>query len=290
MREFKEIKLGHFYEADFGGLKFLFNNNKHHLIMKKYIAVAALIAAGSAFANAADEIVYTPLENGEWVSSSNHSDRHSTVPNPTISDGAYSWATNWGQGYSTWDGLDLVLDSSDDYVSFSYTITTGNTNDGVMTLALVGTDMAIVTGFSYKGAIKYAVTTDNVAKDQYTFAPEASWGTVLSGTAMNSGTSGNTSYAIAGTVSWDESLSNFVLDLSLGGAVVAENIKLGETIDFSKLVISTDGGPQGPSYATLSDLTIKANSPVPEPSAFGMLAGVSALALVALRRRRTKKA
>ena len=289
MREFKEIKLGHFYEADFGGLKFLSNNNKHHLIMKKYIAVAALIAAGSAFANAADEMVYTPLVDGEWESSSNFPDRHLSVPKPTISDGSYYWGTNWGQGYSTWDGLNLVLDSSDDYVSFSYTITTGNTNDGVMTLALVGTDMAIVTGFSYKGVIKYAVT-DNVAKDQYTFAPEASWGTVLSGTAMNSGTSGNTSYAIAGTVSWDESLSNFVLDLSLGGAVVAENIKLRETIDFSKLVISTDGGHQGPSYATLSDLTIKANSPVPEPSAFGLLAGMGALALVASRRRRTKKA
>ena len=67
MRESEKIKLGLFNKADFGGLKFLFNNNKHHLIMKKYIAVAALIAAGSAFANAADITTDLTFTDTEWI-------------------------------------------------------------------------------------------------------------------------------------------------------------------------------------------------------------------------------
>jgi hypothetical protein len=41
---------------------------------------------------------------------------------------------------------------------------------------------------------------------------------------------------------------------------------------------------------SMPSVTLSATGIIPEPSAFGMLAGVSALALVASRRRRTKKA
>ena len=58
-----------------------------------------------------------------------------------------------------------------------------------------------------------------------------------------------------------------------------------DNLSFSSLVISTDGGHQGPSYATLSDLsvtTVATETVVPEPAT----ATLSLLAGHAARRRR----
>ena len=61
-----------------------------------------------------------------------------------------------------------------------------------------------------------------------------------------------------------------------------------DNLSFSSLVISTDGGHQGPSYATLSDLsvtTVATETVVPEPAT----ATLSLLALAGLAARRRRK-
>lgn len=249
--------------------------------MKKTI-IAMLAASG--FASAA---TYTPLDSADgWISGSNHSDRHTVQPAPTIENGSYSWATNWGQGYSSYDFNEAItlVAGTESTLSLQYTLTTGNTYDGVMTLALIGgngTD-TVVSGMSYKSPLRYAVT-DATATNGYTFGTEAGWGTVLSGVNLNNSTAGNTSYTLKYDIAWDAVDGCFELNVSLNGAIATDTpINLGSgDISFSGLKLTTDGGHQGPSYATVSDLTLTV---VPEPATATL--SLLALAGLAVRRRR----
>ncbi|MBQ4636015.1 MAG: PEP-CTERM sorting domain-containing protein [Akkermansia sp.] len=224
----------------------------------------------------------TPLTDVDgWTHKSNGS---TTTAEPTMENGSYRWATNWKQGYSsyTFDKA-LSLDHESLTLELSYILTTDTTNDSVLTLALIGDTgtSTVVTGMSYKSALRYAIT-DTVASS-YTFGTEASWGTVLTGTNLNDSTSGKTSYTLDYTIAWDATAGNYALTIELNGTTVAEDIDLGtDALSYKGLVITTDGGHQGPSYATLSNLSVNV---VPEPAT----ATLSLLALAGLAARRRRK-
>lgn len=173
---------------------------------------------------------------------------------------------------------------STDTLSLQYTLTTGQTNDGVMTLALLGSDGTdtIVSGMTYKTPIRYALT--GTAANSYNFGPDVSWGTVLTGTNLNDKTAGKTSYTISYDIKWNAEAGNFELTVGLNNSYT-QAINMGaENITFSGLVITTDGGHQGPSYVTFSDLSITTPT-VPEPTT----ATLSLLALAGLAARRRRK-
>ena len=189
-------------------------------------------------------------------------------------------------------------------VKFSYNFkTSGVTSGCTLTLALVGTQSAIVTGFETSKA-NYA-TTDIVA-DSYTFTG-SSWGkAVLDGTNLATIASG-TLYHVEGDISWDETLSKFVLKLALDSIEVTQKIDpatgdlisstitqtprgsatvtLNNYIDINTLIVSSSAPTN--KYSELQNIELTwGHIAIPEPSAFGLMAGLGALALAGTRRRR----
>ena len=262
--------------------------------MKQYIAIAALIAAGAAFASADEEWTINPLfDKGNW----NHGKYNANAGSPSINaSGKYIWKELDQQGYSSYDDFDkIVLDSADDYFSFSYNLKRGlyKASGEVLTLALVGST-AIVTGYSGNQSISYDVT--GIIAENYTFEP-CTWGdSILEGTALCSLSTAST-YKFEGTTAWDATLSEFVLSLTLSSVaetvtpIETVKVALGSYVEIEELIISINGSKNmaSKSYPELSELALTwghSSFAVPEPSAFGLLAGLGALALAGTRRRR----
>lgn len=90
--------------------------------------------------------------------------------------------------------------------------------------------------------------------------------------------------------SWGSSGSSVSVTLSYDGSILTATNGEGDSVtleasgaNFSSGYASlwTNGGKE-----TFSNITLKGENVIPEPSAFGLLAGIGALALVASRRRR----
>ena len=229
--------------------------------MKHYIATAALIAAGTAFANAAD-LIWSKSDIGLTGSTTYTIDE-------TISDGftvkidLSGWqAANGPIGWLT------TADGSD-YRNSAATFGWGSTANGETGHATTftksnGSASGQQAGDRYADVNSYGAQTDT-AFDTVLFL------TVQDGTASlyEQTTEGNEVVLVAET---DGMSTSAVNGLYVGHWEDASSQQQGGTMDV------------GIYNAVLS--TTEMASMIPEPSAFGLLAGLGALALVASRRRR----
>lgn len=248
--------------------------------MKKYITIAALLAAGTACANAAEEL------------------------KTTIVDSRYNAevAANSGYNKGTYTGFEFQLDSSSLLLSNKgYTldsfgiVETGSADGGTVLSANDSVVVYEVTadGLSYVTVAGVTVKSDYVIKgtdfettDSHKYT--CRYATVDFGeNVFNSSTGYAVFFATTSVFESNQStftsadsysdISSYLLSvrLSAGQSQPVENISGGA-------MYNSDGKVE----ATYSSFVTATVTSVPEPSAFGMLAGLGALALVASRRRR----
>ncbi len=234
--------------------------------MTKYIAIAALLAAGSAFANATD---WTSIQSG------------SSGNNQATASGFW-FSLDSGRLSTSSDPADTPLDATVALDSIELAWTTSSTGLNI-TCGFVLTDDALqivaVSGTTATSTQNGSVTID------------------FGGAAISS--SDTYSVWFVGTDALADLSAGSTLDLSvdvLSGNQAAPGIRFA---DYNSTGLASDDGLGV--WNTVSDassaskwdarfapvVTIKTStSAVPEPSAFGLLAGLGALALVASRRRR----
>ena len=266
--------------------------------MKKYITVAALLAAGTAFANAdvtslidVDFTKYadwTAAQKDGWSQKKtggfeNH-DADAVVNDSLGLTTGMAW-TQTKVSHDLGSSIDLGIDGS---YTITYTATKGNDNNAVLQFALVGTNYSIVVGSSYDtdpGLYAGSVGDANVltsTSSWYVFQNKEGDGVVqIDKGAMISETAiVNTelTYTLTLTTSADGS------DTLKVSATNGTNSYSG-TYTFSSDAELTAVGFMLEGEENIGQ-SVKNVSVVPEPSAFGLLAGLGALALVASRRRR----
>ena len=224
--------------------------------MKKCITIAALLAAGTAFVNAADlKSTFTDKETTSIGLSVAGIDG---VTGSVALDGGVTFLTSGAAG--------------GDSAFFS-----PNTN--------VGTGGTWTATFTYDFGAE-SLTVDSIVLDLGIFTSGGDWqsgsvtryfdfaATLSSGSSSEQysaenieivGNGSNTQYAL--------NLRGSELDLS------------GSSVTLELTVSRTEGNTDG-CFIGLNSVTLKDAAAAPEPSAFGLLAGLGALALVASRRRR----
>lgn len=260
--------------------------------MKKYITIAALLAAGTAFANAAESGTLT-LTGGTTY------DAGTTVGAITLSQDMTTGT------FAAWQvqpaGTDGVLPSiyGGDFYAGDYTLS----------LWLDTSALSSVTGelllFAYSGSVSSNTYGYNaLVWDATNSCFKMGRGNF---TANNMGVAwAGTDYASSSTVTLSEgNLHNVTIAVSGANqsqtaTYWVDGIELGTADSYAGNMNNKDekmgyyfntNVTYGDISLTNEKLTTQADiiafaAPVPEPSAFGMLAGLGALALVASRRRR----
>lgn len=270
--------------------------------MKKYITIAALLAAGTACANAETTVIFDITSNTAQTYSSYEDTKIYGVKDKEQAGassyefdfdgltGAVSFVTNQGtgRGYlgdtAAWkNGVPVDFGISDKdlgVVTGSAAYITGNQGGypGVITLTITGLGVGTydLSGLMAKATGDTSPTTWNLTLNGSVISPDALCYTY---DATNSNWS-TTNSATYGSVENNKASAHYV-------AFSGIEVKSAD----STLVLSLTGTPDSGSSKNLKSLQFVALTKndvpqAPEPSAFGMLAGLGALALVASRRRR----
>ena len=231
--------------------------------MKKYITIAALLAAGSALVNAEESFdatksaTITLLFNVsalESISDVNFGDDATKKPD------FFMFGGNWGSGEAGSLGLANNGSSTSDTSGFWSSWVKGSgsgksTDTGLGSIFTASTDWDTISAV----ALAYSFST-----------PDSGASTVTVAVSVKD-TNGN-------ITEYGDTKSNIVFSGVSGFSATSLTVDDTYVDSFNYLT--------GESFTSVDAAKSVATSLVPEPSAFGLIAGVGALALVASRRRR----
>ncbi len=257
--------------------------------MKNIITIGLLLAAGTTLANATP-VAEKDMFSSEfsWTSNSNRSGRTFVID--SSGDTCTLTNSNWSQSCAYYEFSDSLTVGIGETLNFSFDMNVNHLK-GSFTFTLQSDDLSIAMGKNYDSeAFNYGKTSD-VSKSVYLFQ---SGGVGTDSGAITSGVQSvddfsivaNSKFTVSGEISAPSaSGENFTLKLIVGDNEVS-SFDLGtSSFSLKKLGFYGDGA-NSVTNVTFSDLKV---SVIPEPSAFGLLAGAGALALVAARRRRRAK-
>lgn len=230
--------------------------------MKKYITIAALLAAGSAFANAEETFAATKSATITLLFNVSALKDISDVSFDGASETAdfFLFGGKWANDVDGKLGLanngNSASDTSGVYSSWvKGSSFAKNTATGLGSIFTSSTNWALISAI----ALAYSFST-----------PDSGASTVTVAVLVKD---------ISGTITeYGDTKSNIVFNGSSGFS--ATSLTVNETY------VSRFDYATGESFSSVTDAKLAATSFIPEPSAFGLLAGLGALALVASRRRR----
>ncbi|MBR6798385.1 MAG: PEP-CTERM sorting domain-containing protein [Opitutales bacterium] len=225
--------------------------------MKKYVTLAALLAAGTTFANA-ESLTLPENTDYTWVAGSNASG----IGTGATAEIVQKLATAIGDDLTGWfAGTGQAYDANSQYKS----------------------DISIISDSSFSFKCRPALSGEYVAL-----------GVTLTEAADSITISFETSNKLGYSLwSYDGTTATELVGLTYQGAAGS----VSQTYDFAEIAADSQifaiwtanhptGNVGGGQTVTVSNIALTYTAAVPEPSAFGMLAGLGALALVASRRRR----
>lgn len=243
--------------------------------MKKTL-IALMALAG---VSCADTLV---LDDASWKTTGT-----ATVNNGTLSTGY----TNWLVDTAYYTLGKTISYTQEDSLNFSFDATNNGTGNSILTLALIGTENAIVVGhgtYDKPADQLQAAVTNNLTADGYVFANTNPGDDVqlTAGATLDGGMPANgATTSISGSIAWDG--DSYALTLKSSATESVMNYDLGlTTLDLTKIMVTLEGGDGaattgGWAMASMSNLSIT----IPEPTT----ATLSLLALAGLAARRRRK-
>ena len=249
--------------------------------MKNYITVAALLAAGTAFANAevtslidVDFTKVSAMPHG-WTSGQWNGDN-----TPHFAFGANGVTVNhpWKQNYLETTDLTLSLAEGVSY-TIKFTTYSSGSEDYQALFYLSSTNYSIALGNSYNSNKNvYVGDLDSAIGDKFVSFQDGKDRTVIEEPQEIAGLN------VSNGLDYSLTLTEDLLSYSISDGTTTKNgsFTFSATDSFSKIGFVLDGATGAVGVKNVSVVS----SAIPEPSAFGLLAGLGALALVASRRRR----